>query len=161
MLKTNPWTNKFQELNKEKMIRRFSEKELLLRKISMSYYPQPDSNVRNKIKLELDLYKIATKKELYLATGVGTSDLAAKKDFIALKAQVDKLDIAKLVNVPTSLNNLKTKVDDIEDGELKTVLIDLKKLNDVVDNEVVKITKLKTLKAKLINLNKKIPDASA
>ena len=143
------------------MIRRFYEKELLLRKISMSYYPQPDSNVRNKIKLELDLYKIATKKELYLATGVGTSDLAAKKDFIALKAQVDKLNIAKLVNVPTSLNNLKTKVDDIEDGELKTVLIDLKKLNDVVDNEVVKITKLKTLKAKLINLNKKIPDASA
>ena len=161
MLKTNPLTNKFQELNKEKMIRRFYEKELLLRKISMSYYPQPDSNVRNKIKLELDLYKIATKKELYLATGVGTSDLAAKKDFIALKAQVDKLDIAKLVNVPTSLNNLKTKVDDIDDGELKTVLIDLKKLNDVVDNEVVKITKLKTLKAKLINLNKKIPDASA
>ena len=161
MLKTNPLTNKFQELNKEKMIRRFYEKELLLRKISMSYYPQPDSNVRNKIKLELDLYKIATKKELYLATGVGTSDLAAKKDFIALKAQVDKLDIAKLVNVPTSLNNLKTKVDDIEDGELKTVLIDLKKLNDVVDNEVVKITKLKTLKTKLINLNKKIPDASA
>ena len=161
MLKTNPLTNKFQELNKEKMIRRFYEKELLLRKISMSYYPQPDSNVRNKIKLELDLYKIATKKELYLATGVGTSDLAAKKDFIALKAQVDKLNIAKLVNVPTSLNNLKTKVDDIEDGELKTVLIDLKKLNDVVDNEVVKITKLKTLKPKLINLNKKIPDASA
>ena len=161
MLKTNPLTNKFQELNKEKMIRRFYEKELLLRKISMSYYPQPDSNVRNKIKLELDLYKIATKKELYLATGVGTSDLAAKKDFIALKAQVDKLDIAKLVNVPTSLNNLKTKVDDIEDGELKTVLVDLKKLNDVVDNEVVKITKLKTLKTKLINLNKKIPDASA
>ena len=64
MLKTNPLTNKFQELNKEKMIRRFYEKELLLRKISMSYYPQPDSNVRNKIKLELDLYKIATKKEL-------------------------------------------------------------------------------------------------
>ena len=127
----------------------------------MSYYPQSDSNVRNKIKLELDLYKIATKKELYLAAGVGTSDLAAKKDFIALKAQVDKLNIAKLVNVPTSLNNLKTKVDDIEDGELKTVLIDLKKLNDVVDNEVVKITKLKTLKPKLINLNKKIPDASA
>ena len=78
-----------------------------------------------------------------------------------MKAEVDKLGIAKLVNVLTSLNNLKTKVDDIENCELKTVLIDLKKLNDVVDNEVVKITKLKTLKTKLINLNKKIPDASA
>ena len=46
------------------------------------------------------------------ATGVDTSDLAAKKDFIALKADVGKLDINKLVNVPTSFNNLKTKADD-------------------------------------------------
>ena len=38
-----------------------------------------------------------------------------KKDFIALKAEVGKLDLNKLVNklVPTSLNNLKTKVDDL------------------------------------------------
>ena len=54
----------------------------------------------------------ATKKELDHATGVDTSELSAKKDLIALKAEVDKLDINKLVNVPTSLNNLKTKVDD-------------------------------------------------
>ena len=46
------------------------------------------------------------KKELDHATSVDTSDLAAKKDFIALKAEFDKLDINKLVNVPTSLNNL-------------------------------------------------------
>ena len=31
----------------------------------------------------------------------------------------------KLVNVPTSLNNLKPKVDDLDVGELKTVPIDL------------------------------------
>ena len=49
------------------------------------------------------------KKELEHATGFDTSDLAAKKHFIALKAEVDKLDIAKLVNFPTSFNNLKTK----------------------------------------------------
>ena len=49
-----------------------------------------------------------------------TSDLAAKKDFIALKAEVDKLDISKLVNVLTSLNNLKTKVDDTDVGKLMT-----------------------------------------
>ena len=35
---------------------------------------------------------------------------AAKKDFIALKAEADKLDITKLVDVPTNLNNLITKV---------------------------------------------------
>ena len=41
------------------------------------------------------------------ATGVNTSDLAAKKDFIVLKAEVDKLDINKLVNIPTCMQNLK------------------------------------------------------
>ena len=49
-----------------------------------------------------------TKKELHHAESVDTSDLAAKKDSIALKAEVDKLDINKVVNVPTSWNNLKT-----------------------------------------------------
>ena len=34
--------------------------------------------------------------------GVVTSNLAAKSDFIGLKAEVDKLE---LINVPTSLNN--------------------------------------------------------
>ena len=38
------------------------------------------------------------KKELEYVTGVDRSDLAAKKDFISLKAEVDKLDINKLVN---------------------------------------------------------------
>ena len=61
----------------------------------------------------------ATKKELNHATGVDTSDLAAKKDFIALKAEVEKIDITKLSNVPTSLNNLKTKIDDLDVGKLK------------------------------------------
>ena len=48
--------------------------------------------------------------ELDHATGVDASNLPAKKDFIALEAKVDKLDINKLVNVTTSLINLKTKV---------------------------------------------------
>ena len=57
---------------------------------------------------------------------VTTSDLAAKKDFIALKDDVDKLDIAKLVNVRTTLNNLKTKVDNLEVGKLKAFPVDVK-----------------------------------
>ena len=85
------------------------------------------------------------------------SDLAAKKDFITLKAEVDKLDINKLVNVPTSLNNLKTKVDDLDVAKLKIVPVDLKKLSDVADNEVIKNTKFNTLKTKVNNLEKKIP----
>ena len=94
------------------------------------------------------------------ATGVDTSGLAVKKDFIALKAEIDKLDINKLVNVPTSLNDLKAKVDDLDVGKLKAVPVDLKNLSEVVDTEVVKNTKFNTLKAKVSNIEKKIPDAA-
>ena len=72
----------------------------------MSYYPETNSDIRDKAKVVLDLSNYATKKELDHATGVDTSDLAPKKYFIVLKAEVEKLDIKKLVNVPTSLNNL-------------------------------------------------------
>ena len=43
-----------------------------------------------------------------------------------MKAEVDKLDIDKLVNVTTSLNNLKTKGYELDIGKLKTVPVDLK-----------------------------------
>ena len=33
----------------------------------------------------------------------------------------------KLTNVPTSLDNLKTKVDDLDVGKLKTVPVELEK----------------------------------
>ena len=59
------------------------------------------------------------------------------KRFVSLKAEIDKLDINKLVNVPTSLNNFKTKADDLYVGRLKIVPADLKKINDVVDKQVV------------------------
>ena len=59
------------------------------------------------------------------------------------------MDINKLGNLPTSLNNLKAKVNDLDFGILKTVPADLKKLSDVVANEVVKDAKFKTLKTKV------------
>ena len=62
-----------------------------------------------------------------------------------MKAEVDGLDTNKLVNVTTSLNNLKIKADDLK-LELKTIPADLTKLNDLVDNEVFKTTKFITLK---------------
>ena len=115
----------------------------------MSYYPEPDNHVRDKVKVVLDLSNYATKKEWEHATDIDTSDLAAKKDFIALKAEVDKLDINELVNVPTSLNNLKKKVDDLDVGKLKTVPADLKKLTDAVDKDVVKNKKVNTPEAEV------------
>ena len=80
----------------------------------MSYYRESDSHTRDKVNVVLDLSNYATKTELKGTTGVDTSNLAAKTNFIALKAEVDKLDTNELVNVPTSLNNLKTKVEDYQ-----------------------------------------------
>ena len=54
-------------------------------------------------------------------------------------------------------NMLRTKINVCK---LNTAPIDLKKLSDVVDNEVTKNTKLNTLKTKVNNLEKKIPDAT-
>ena len=123
----------------------------------MSYYPEPDSHIRDKAKVVLNLSNYPTRKKLEQATGIDTSDLAAKKVLIALKAEVDKLDINKLTNVPTSLNNLKTKTDDLDVGKLKTIPLHLSVL---VDKEVVKSTKFDTLKTKVNNLDKRIPDAT-
>ena len=95
----------------------------------MSYYPEPDSHISDKVKAVLDLSNYATKREL---------DHPTKKDFIALKVEVDKLDINKRNNVPTSLNNLRTKVDDLDVVKLKTALVDLKKLSDVVEIQYAK-----------------------
>ena len=74
----------------------------------MICYLEPDSHIREKVKVVSGLSNYATKEELKDATGIDTSDLAAKIFFVALKAEIDKVDISKLVNVPISLNNLKT-----------------------------------------------------
>ena len=99
-------------------------------------------------------------KKLGYATGVDIYDLAAKKDFIPLKVEVDKLGINKLVNVPKGLNNWKTKVYDLDVGKLKPVPVDVTKLSDAVDNEELKNTKFNTLKTKVNTLEKKILDAT-
>ena len=59
------------------------------------------------------------------------------------KAEVDKLDIVKLVNVPNCFNSLTTIVDDLDVGKLKTVPVDLKILNDTKDKK--KLSKKHTI----------------
>ena len=58
------------------------------------------------------------------------------------------------------MNNLKTKVEDLDFGKFKTIPVDLKKLSDVVGNEVDKDTKFNTLKTKVNNLDTKVPDTT-
>ena len=55
---------------------------------------------------------------------------------------------------------MKANVNDFNVVKLKAVPVDLKKLSDVVDNEVVKNAKFNTLKAKVNNLERRIPDAT-
>ena len=62
VLKANPWTYKIKDLNGEKIIGSFYEKELLRNILLMSYYPEPDSHMRDKVKSVLDLSNYATKK---------------------------------------------------------------------------------------------------
>ena len=77
----------------------------------MSYYSEPDSHIIDKVKVVLDLLNYAAKKANYATNrtchpDVDISDSATKKEFIALETEVDKLNIAKLINVPSSLNNI-------------------------------------------------------
>ena len=103
----------------------------------------------------------ATQKELEDVAGVDTSNLAVKGDFIALKAEVEKLDFNKLVTVPIASNKLKPKVDDLDVDTLKTVpTIFFKKMIDVLRKEVIEKTKYAKLNSKINNLKNKNPDAS-
>ena len=70
---------------------------------------------------------------------------AKKADLASLKLDVDKFDNDKfdndkLENVSSSLNSLKTKVDKLDIDKLISVPIDLCKLSDVVNTDVVKKT---------------------
>ena len=64
-----------------------------------------------------------------------------------------------MINVPTSLNDLNTKVGVLDFGNLEAVTKDLKKLRNVVSKEVVKNTKFNKLNRKVNSLEDKISDA--
>ena len=81
--------------------------------------------------VKVDLSNYATKADLKNATGVDTSTLAAKSDLASLKAEIDKIDVEKL----------------------KTVPIDLSKLSNVINNDVVKKTVSDILVTKVSNID--------
>ena len=66
--------------------------------------------------VQIDLSNYATKADIKNIAHVDTSSFALKTNMASLKTEFDKLDIDKLVPVP----------------------IDLRKLSDVVRNDVVK-----------------------
>ena len=52
----------------------------------MSYYPEPDNHITDKVKVVLDLSNYATKKEFEHATSFDISDMAAKKRFYCFES---------------------------------------------------------------------------
>ena len=83
------------------------------------------------INVQVDLYNYATKAYLKNATKIDTFKLAVKTDLVSLKAEVDKLDIDKLMPVPAYLS----------------------KLSDVVKNVVIKKTVYGKLVAKVNSID--------
>ena len=65
-----------------------------------------------------------------------------------MKTEVEKLQANKLVNAPITLNNLKTKVDELDVAKSKLVLVHLKEISNLVSKNVAKNTKLKHNKNK-------------
>ena len=79
------------------------------------YFPKPFRSFGRNINVKVDLSNYATKTDIKNISHVGTSSFVLKTNLANLKAEVDKLDIDKLVPVP----------------------VDLNKLSDVVKNDVV------------------------
>ena len=86
-----------------------------------TYYP-PYKSSSNNIKVELDLANYATKDDVKNITHVDVSSFSSKTNLAALKTEVDKIDVDKL----------------------KTVPVDLGKLSNVVNNDIVKKTDYNT-----------------
>ena len=103
------------------------------------YYP-PYRSSSNNIKVKLDLVNYATKTDLKNITHVDVSSFTSKTNLAALKTEVDKIDT----------------------GKLKTTPADLAKLTNVVKNDVVKKTdynaKVTSIEGKIAGLTKNTTD---
>ena len=96
------------------------------------YFPKPfNSHFGDSIKVKIDLSNYATKADIKNISHNDTSSFVLKIDLANLKTEVGKLDIDKLVPVP----------------------VDLRKLSDVVKNDVVKKTVYNKLVAKVDNID--------
>ena len=65
-----------------------------------------------------------------------------------------------MADFPSGFNNLKTKVNDLDASKLKTVPVDLKKLNDATSKKVARKPKFNKLNTKVNSLENKISDAT-
>ena len=119
------------------------------------YFPKPQSHKEN-IKIKINLSNYATKADIKNITHVGTSGFALKNNLSSLKTEVDKLDIDKLVPVPTDLSKLSNVVkNDIVKKAVYNKLV--AKVDNFDTSKFILKTKYDTDKTKLEN---NIPDIS-
>ena len=102
----------------------------------MSNFPEPSNNKKKTV--ELDFSNYATKSDLKNATSVDLSQFAKKDDLTNLKLRVDKLDIDQLKNIPSGFSSLNSKLGKLDFDKLKAVLVEVKKLSDLVEKKVLK-----------------------
>ena len=105
----------------------------------MSYYP-PYKNSSSNVKVKLDLTNYATKTDLKNITHADVSSFASKTNLAALKTEVDKIDVDKS----------------------KTAPVDLSKLTNAVENDLVKKTvynaKVTSIETQIAGLTKNTVD---
>ena len=87
-----------------------------------TYYP-PYKSSSNNIKVELDLTNYATKDDVKNITHVDVSSFASKTNLAALKTEVYKIDADKLKTLPVDLAKLTNTV---ENDLVKKLIIMLK-----------------------------------
>ena len=120
------------------------------------YFPKPFRIFGRNINVKVDLSSYATKADIKNISHVDTSSFALKTNLANLKTETDKLDINKLVTVPTDLSKLSNVVKN--DVAKKTVYYKLvPKVNTIDTSDFVLKTKYDTDKSELEN---KIPDTS-
>ena len=105
------------------------------------YFPKPYEPFGGDINVKVDLSNYATKSDIKNISHVDTSSFALKTNLANLKTEVDKLDIGKLVPVPTGLSKLSNVVkNDVVKKACKLV----SKVNNIDTNGFVLKTKYDT-----------------
>ena len=117
-----------------------------------TYYP-PYKSSSNNIKVEIDLTNYATKTDLKNMTHADVRSFASKTNLLALKIEVDKIDVDKLKTVPDDL----AKLSNVVKNEV------VKKTDFIADNYVTRTkfsTDTNSLDDKIDKVDQKIPDVS-
>ena len=77
----------------------------------MSRYFPPYGSSSENIKVQLDLINYATKDDIKNITHADVSGFASKTNLAVLKTKIEKLDAGKLKTVPADSTKLKNTVD--------------------------------------------------